>query len=596
MTKVVLALVLLLATTPALAAKTVFFPWFPRNTATAVPFAKDYGWQSSDAVRVIPNDYWFNHTWRANAVRGATPVFDASLPTANMYMAKDPQHLHQWHLGDNYLNMERAWAISKGTDNVVIVVSDDEIDLRHPDLSSRAWRNTQELLGTSGIDDDGNGLNDDVSGWNFSSMNGQTYVEFDSSVDAHGTTMSSILGASTNNEPWANFTAPNGTSRIGGIAGITWGCPIIPIDNIAATVANQNYMAEYVVWLKNVKGIPIRVVSMSWVEQNAYVAALFRENDILGVIGAGNNNSNVCNTGGSYEGLLSVSAVRKDYARYQGSQGSSYGASVDLVTYSGYDTSIYADTGLSGAGWNEAIWYPVAGQVNAPMFTNVYIDKTDGQTLDKNLTFPGNYTGMVTGTRAYGILPQGAFTSGATAQTSGVAALIFSKYPDLTAWQVRSMLLRGCANVDRFNTDDCGGGSCAGLQGAGRLDAYRAMTLWGAIGDTVLSGDVYISGDVWVKSGATVTCEPGTNLYIAPDDIYEGSIKYGATDSDADCKSWFRINYSTLNNVPADGGSPIVDILVSGSLDVSDATIIPWSNSGTPWDNFSVQTGGSLVE
>lgn len=58
-----------------------------------------------------------------------------------------------------------AWSRTEG-EGVIVAVIDSGIDIEHPDLRENVWHNEDEVPG-NGIDDDGNGLIDDVYGWDF---------------------------------------------------------------------------------------------------------------------------------------------------------------------------------------------------------------------------------------------------------------------------------------------------------------------------------------------------------------------------------------------------------------------------------------------
>ena len=58
---------------------------------------------------------------------------------------------------------------------VVAAIIDGAVDCRHPDLAKCVWTNEAEEHGTVGIDDDGNGLVDDIHGWNLSGGNGELF-------------------------------------------------------------------------------------------------------------------------------------------------------------------------------------------------------------------------------------------------------------------------------------------------------------------------------------------------------------------------------------------------------------------------------------
>lgn len=49
---------------------------------------------------------------------------------------------------------------------VIVAVIDDGVDISHPDLEGKLWKNSNEIP-DNGIDDDGNGYIDDVYGWNY---------------------------------------------------------------------------------------------------------------------------------------------------------------------------------------------------------------------------------------------------------------------------------------------------------------------------------------------------------------------------------------------------------------------------------------------
>lgn len=116
----------------------------------------------------------------------------------------------QYH--HNLMDNDLTWNITYGSAAMKIGITDDGVDLAHPDLSPNVWINTGEIAG-NGIDDDGNGYIDDRNGWDFSNANNNPSPE---GTDAHGTHVAGIAAARTNNGV--------------GVAGVCGQCTIVPLQ------------------------------------------------------------------------------------------------------------------------------------------------------------------------------------------------------------------------------------------------------------------------------------------------------------------------------------------------------------------------------
>jgi subtilisin family serine protease len=123
---------------------------------------------------------------------GAEPILLVPDEPAPAFSAADKRIA--WNVA--HLNAPRAWTELGATgDGAVIAVLDNGANYAHTDLRSHLWRNRGEIA-NNGIDDDGNGLVDDVHGYDFGSMSPN--VRNTGTPRQHGTMTSGIaLGDGT---------------------------------------------------------------------------------------------------------------------------------------------------------------------------------------------------------------------------------------------------------------------------------------------------------------------------------------------------------------------------------------------------------------
>lgn len=69
--------------------------------------------------------------------------------------------------GIQKIHSPAAWSVTQGSRDVIVAVVDTGIDYNHPALKNNMWVNTAEQNGRPGVDDDGNGIVDDVYGADF---------------------------------------------------------------------------------------------------------------------------------------------------------------------------------------------------------------------------------------------------------------------------------------------------------------------------------------------------------------------------------------------------------------------------------------------
>lgn len=301
-------------------------------------------------------------------------------------------------------NAAVAWANNKlGSATVYIGIIDEGYMYDHEDLAANAGKNPGEIA-ANGIDDDRNGLVDDVYGWDFA---GNNNTVFDGVDDDHGTHVAGTIGAVGGNAK--------------GVAGVVWNVKMLNakfLGGTGGTSANAIKAIDYFTDLKTRHGMNIVATNNSWGGggfSQALQDAIERANTagILFIAAAGNsgtNNDATPSYPASYPNanIIAVASITSTGALSSFSQ---YGA-----------TSV--DIGAPGSG----IWSTVPARSKG-----------------KNISSYASYNG----------------TSMATPHVSGAAALYASLNPGATAAQIKGALLNSatptaslsgkCATGGRLN-------------------------------------------------------------------------------------------------------------------------------------------------
>ncbi len=108
-------------------------------------------------------------------------------------LPNDPLASFQWHLAT--VNAFAAWDEAPAASDVVVAILDNGVDIDHPDLQSIIWTNPSEVGGQSGYDDDSNGFEDDIYGWDAYEQDGNPDAPSDVDSPGHGTHCSGIAAA-----------------------------------------------------------------------------------------------------------------------------------------------------------------------------------------------------------------------------------------------------------------------------------------------------------------------------------------------------------------------------------------------------------------
>ncbi|MCB0325194.1 MAG: S8 family serine peptidase [Bdellovibrionales bacterium] len=201
----------------------------------------------------VPNDPSFSQLWgmRNEGQTGGTAGVDIDAP--------------------------EAWELTTGSEEVVVGVVDTGINYLHPDLQANMWRNPDEIAG-NGLDDDSNGVVDDVYGFSALQQSGDPLDQ-----NGHGTHCAGTIGGRGNNGI--------------GIAGVNWKVRLMALQFLDASGYGSTEGAiaaiEYAVAMKRA-GVNLRVLNNSW-GGGGYSLALedairaAQDAGILFVVAAGNS-------------------------------------------------------------------------------------------------------------------------------------------------------------------------------------------------------------------------------------------------------------------------------------------------------------------
>ena len=165
-------------------------------------------------------------------VKWAEPLFIGQI--VEHLTPNDTYYPNQWHLNntgqgggatDADVDAPLAWNRTTGSNSVIIAVVDDGVQINHPDLIGSFPSNSDEPI--DGVDNDGNGYQDDRNGWDMYSDDSDPSPE---TGDDHGTCCAGVASADGNNSL--------------GIAGAAYGCKLMPLrTKLISAVPNAVYYA-----------------------------------------------------------------------------------------------------------------------------------------------------------------------------------------------------------------------------------------------------------------------------------------------------------------------------------------------------------------
>jgi subtilisin family serine protease len=238
------------------------------------------------------------------------------------------------------INAPTAWNTRNSAENVIVAVVDSGVRYTHEDLAANMWHNPKEIPG-NGIDDDGDGIVDDVVGFNAIEHTGDPDDDC-----GHGTHVAGTIGAVANNGK--------------GVAGVCWKVQIMALKFMDSTGYGDT--SDAISCIDYARKHGAKVINASWGSSSSSFAlksalTAAQKAGMIFVAAAGNDASNNDKTPtypANYNLSNVISVAATDNADELDSRYSNYGATtVDLAApgteiYSTWNTSDKAYTTLSG--------------------------------------------------------------------------------------------------------------------------------------------------------------------------------------------------------------------------------------------------------
>ncbi|MBE7383618.1 MAG: S8 family serine peptidase [Leptolyngbya sp. SIO1E4] len=442
----------------------------PRLTPTqGTAIAQQYGLEETRALAGIPNTFVCAVTAQAteNPIKIANRLMthrevltaepNVVVETTALYRPRDALYTQQWHLNSTrgssvnanaHIGVEQAWDVTRGSRSVVIAVSDDGFDLAHPDLQ---------------------GMGKVVAPQDLKAKDAVPLPT--AAVDNHGTACAGLAIGEENQS---------------GIVGVAPGCSFMPIRT-TGFLDNESIEAIFLGAME--KGAA--VISCSWSPAAInFPLSLFQRNILTQAAtqGRGGKGCVIVFSAGNANRPVSGTIDEKGWPRNAVNGRtewlSGFAVHPDVITVSAC-TSLNRKAAYSNWGKHVAVAAP---SNNAP--PNMGLSKigtvNTGPEIKSSLPGRGMVTSDRTGTAGY---DQDAYTTtfGGTSSScpvvAGVAGLMLSANPNLTAREVKQILQQTADKIIddtpdpqlglRHGTYDNNGHSQ--WFGYGRVNAHKAV-------------------------------------------------------------------------------------------------------------------------
>jgi subtilisin family serine protease len=286
--------------------------------------------------------------------------------------------------GLHQIGAPSAWDSGIGAGTLIAVV-DTGVDAAHADLAANLWRNPAEHL--NGLDDDGNGLVDDLGGWDFANADSDPADD-----NGHGTHVAGTAAAAGDDGA--------------GILGVAWGAEVMALKALDAT--GNGWTDDIAAAVHYAVGEGADVINLSL---GGYVTSQVLEDAVraaheagVAVVAAAGNDATHAGQHHPCSSRWAICVAANDPAGAKAAF-SNFGSVVDLTAPGG----------------------PAAGETTGP---NILSVRAEGTSLAPYVLGPH-------------LRLQG--TSMAAPHVAGAAALLRGQAPDLDVESLRQMLRRGAA-------------------------------------------------------------------------------------------------------------------------------------------------------
>ncbi len=359
-----------------------------------------------------------------------------------MYLPSDPLFVHQWHLhaedgpqvlGAASVSAPEAWEITRGQRGVVIAVIDDGFDLSHPDFTGP----DKVVHPKDYVDGDANPFPDTRN------------------QDYHGTPTAGVAVAESNGV---------------GVVGIAHGCAFMPVRFPLA--ADDDFLID----LFTEVGSKADVISCSWGPPPVFAPLqsdfYFLLEQLAAKGGPRGKGCVICFAAGNFNAPIADMVNPTNFAWLDAGNGihrATVGPILNGLAAHPDVIAVAASTSLNKhaaySNWGPEISVCAPSDNFHPLLPGAFVPgrgiwTTDNEAFGLDFQPGSRFTGGFGG------------TSSATPLAAGVAALVLSANPDLTALEVRSILQKTADKILDTDPDIVSGANRGQYDDAGRCDWF----------------------------------------------------------------------------------------------------------------------------